>query len=334
MMASFAYSGSGSAIYPSPPSQNPASIDPTAKTSRMDLLSKPSGFKTWPAKKKALLVTAVLVVLIALGVALGVGLGLGLNDDEGEEGETGIWQPAIETSWQIVLRYALNDTSVDVDVYDIDLFDNHRDMISELHYQGRRVICYFSAGTYENWREDADRFPDSAIGKRLRDWQGESWIDISAPAVREIMTDRLDLAAEKGCDGVDPDNVDGYDNDNGLGLTQDDTVSYMRFLAREARRRNLSIGLKNAGDVIPRVIGEMQWSVNEQCAQYNECDVYAAFIAQGKPVFHIEYPKGMEVNNEVEVSGERKAGACEVDDAAGFSTVIKNMQLDNWVQEC
>jgi len=29
----------------------------------------------------------------------------------------------------------------------------------------------------------------------------------------------LDLAAQRGCDGVEPDNVDGYSNDNGFGLT-------------------------------------------------------------------------------------------------------------------
>ncbi|KAL2854890.1 glycoside hydrolase superfamily [Aspergillus pseudoustus] len=148
------------------------------------------------------------------------------------------------------------------------------------------------------------------------------------------MVQRLDLAQRKGCDGVDPDNVDGYDNENGLGLTQADTVDYMKFLAQEARDRGLSIGLKNAGAVISDVISVMHWSVNEQCAQYDECDTYAAFVNAGKPVFHIEYPKGDDVNNERDVTGSKKTDACNFEDSGEFSTLIKNMDLDNWYQDC
>ncbi|KAL4918812.1 glycoside hydrolase superfamily [Aspergillus aurantiobrunneus] len=310
------------------------------------LKSPTTGWKSWTAKKKALLLTSILLFIIALAVGLGVGLGLGLkNDDDNDNnngdntGEnppntTGIWQPAVGSTWQIVLRYALNDTSPEVAVYDIDLFDNDRAVIDDLHSSGRRVICYFSAGTYEDWRDDARQFPSNDLGDALDDWEGENWVDTRSSAVRDIMRARLDLAVEKGCDGVDPDNVDAYDNSNGLGLGEDDAVDYVNFLAREARERRLAIGLKNAGAIIPSVLTRMQWSVNEQCAQYDECDVYAAFVRAGKPVFHIEYPKGEETNDAVEVTGVRKAQACDFEDADEFSTVIKNMDLDNWVQTC
>ncbi|KAL2814966.1 glycoside hydrolase superfamily [Aspergillus granulosus] len=281
-----------------------------------------------------------MIFILALALGLGVGLGVGLNNDSGSGNDNGgtdagdLWQPAVGTRWQIVLRYPLNDTSVDVPVYDIDLFDNPVSTINALHDLDRRVICYFSAGTYEDWREDAADFPAADIGDNLDEWEGESWVNIRSSAIRDIMIQRLDLAQKKGCDGVDPDNVDGYDNQNGLGLTQEDTIDYMQFLATEARERGLSIGLKNAGAIIPEVIGEMQWSVNEQCAQYNECDVYAAFVNAGKPVFHIEYPKGDEVNNEVAVTGTERRDACDFEDSDEFSTLIKNMALDNWYQEC
>lgn len=311
----------------------------------MESLKPPTttGWKSWSAKKKALLLTSVVIFIIALGVGLGVGLGLGLHKGEDNEDEnegdsktnnTNIWQPAVGTSWQIVLRYALNDTSVDVDVYDIDLYDNEKSVMDELHSDGRKVICYFSAGTYEDWREDASQFPKNTLGDGLPDWPGEKWVDIRSSKVRDIMSARLDLAVEKGCDGVDPDNVDGYDNENGLGLEEDDSVDYMNWLAGEAHGRNLSIGLKNAGDIIPKVIGRMQWSVNEQCAEYEECDVYAPFVKKGKPVFHIEYPKGDETNDEVMVRGAKKVQACDFEDSGDFSTVIKNMDLDNWIQTC
>lgn len=97
------------------------------------------------------------------------------------------------------------------------------------------------------------------------------------------------MAKKKGCDGVDPDNIDAYGNENGLGLTEADSIDFLTFLASESHSRGMSIGLKNGGDIIGSVIDKMQWSVNEQCAEYDECETYAAFTEVNKPVFHIEY---------------------------------------------
>ena len=99
----------------------------------------------------------------------------------------------------------------------------------------------------------------------------------------------------------------------------------------------MSIGLKNGGDIIPSVIEKMQWSVNEQCAQYDECDTYAAFTDVGKPVFHIEYADEIGANNKLkmrDVTSSQKSVACDARSAENFSTVIKNMQLDAWVEYC
>ena len=49
--------------------------------------------------------------------------------------------------------------------YDIDLFDAPKSTIDALHAKKRIVICYFSAGSHENWRPDAGSFPSSALGK-------------------------------------------------------------------------------------------------------------------------------------------------------------------------
>lgn len=143
------------------------------------------------------------------------------------------------------------------------------------------------------------------------------------------MLERLDLAVTKGCDGVDPDNVDGFSNDNGLNLTEAGAVEYMAFLAASAHTRGLSIGLKNAGDIVNQTLDMMQWQVNEQCSQYDECDVFQPFIEAGKPVFHIEYPSGAP-SLTAAVESER----CAKGDVTGFSTVLKKMDLDEWVYEC
>ena len=68
------------------------------------------------------------------------------------------YRPNIRTTWQWQLNSILN-TSYDVDLYDVDLFNTEQATIDDLHAQGKKVICYFSAGSYENWREDKDSFP-------------------------------------------------------------------------------------------------------------------------------------------------------------------------------
>ena len=148
------------------------------------------------------------------------------------------------------------------------------------------------------------------------------------------MLARLDLAVTKRCNGVDPDNMDGYDNGNGLGLTQADAVAYIRFFAEAAHGRNLSMGLKNAGDVVPEVVDKMEWSVQEQCIQYGDCESYRPFIDQGKPVFHVEYSKGADVNNNASITPDQKTSICTDMVVNGFSTIIKNINLDQWIESC
>lgn len=297
-----------------------------------------SGKRFW-----IILGSVILVIAIALGVGLGVGLtrngggGGGGSDDSPQPPpvnntnatEGTFWKPEAGTSWQIVLEYALNDTTPDVAVYDIDLFTNPKSTIDNLHSLGRKVICYFSAGSYENFRPDASDFKKEDYGKGLDGWPGEWWLNTSSTNVRSIMTTRIELAKTKGCDGVDPDNVDGYDNDTGFDLTKEDAVDYMTFMAIEAHSRNMSIGLKNAGGIVNSTLPMMQWQVNEQCVQYSECDSFTPFITNNKPVFHIEYPKSAP-----SISSSDNTTFCDKSTDEGFSTLLKNMNLDNWYQDC
>lgn len=248
-----------------------------------------------------------------------------------------LWNPAKGATWNYNLLHPITNPSAlntSIEVWDIDLFDNTAATIKDLKDRGLKVICYFSAGSYENWRPDASNFSSADLGNDLDGWPGEKWLNTSSQSVRRIMQARLDIAATKGCDGVDPDNVDGYNNDNGLGLTQADAIDYVMFLANQAHERKLAVGLKNAGDIIASVIDCMDWSVNEQCVQYTECDTYAPFISQGKPVFHVEYPKGDDVNNDKPVSQAKYKKICQDESSAGFSTIIKNIDLDDWIQAC
>lgn len=202
---------------------------------------------------------------------------------------TAVWQPAPGTTWQWQLTGDI-DTSFDVDMYDIDLFDAPQSVIDALHGDGRIVICYFSAGSYEDWRPDAVDFHPSVRGEPLDGWPGESWLDIrDLGTLGPIMQARLDLAVQKECDGVEPDNVDGYSNDSGFPLSANDQLAYNIWLASEAHKRGLSIGLKNDLDQVPELLPYFDWALNEQCFQYDECDTLLPFVQAGKAVFGVEY---------------------------------------------
>jgi hypothetical protein len=114
--------------------------------------------------------------------------------------------------WQIILL-GVPDVSksplqpTDAPVWDVDLFDTDAATISTLKAQGKTVICYFSAGTWENWRDDANQIPTADQGKVLPEWPDEKWIRISSSAVRTVMANRIKLGSQKGCDAIDPDNT-------------------------------------------------------------------------------------------------------------------------------
>lgn len=220
------------------------------------------------------------------------------NDDDGintplaidaPAATLGNWyQPAVLTSWQWQLEGTVN-SSYSVDVYDIDLFDTSITSIQQLQGNSHKVICYFSAGSYENWRDDAASFSAEDYANTLDGWEGERWLDIRSANVHSIMLARLDLAVSKGCDGVEPDNMDGYTNGTGFTLTADDQLAYNRYLANEAHSRGLSIGLKNDLDQIAELVDYYDFAVNEQCFEYNECAALAPFTDAGKAVFNAEY---------------------------------------------
>ena len=198
------------------------------------------------------------------------------------------WMPSLTDTWQLQLQGTIN-TSYDAAVYDIDLFDTPQATINALKAQGKRVVCYFSAGSSENWRPDFSKFKAADMGNALDGWAGERWLDTRSANVRAIMQARMDLAKSKGCDGVDPDNVDGYTNKPGFPLTAATQLDYNRFLATQAHTRGLAVGLKNAVAQLSDLASSFDFAVNEQCFQYNECSGYSAFTVQGKPVFNVEY---------------------------------------------
>jgi uncharacterized protein (TIGR01370 family) len=187
-----------------------------------------------------------------------------------------------------------NIDTIDLSKFDfkyitVDLEDTSEEAIESLHNDSKNVICYLSVGTYEDWRSDKDKFPEEAIGKPLGDWEGENWLDIRNDDIVSIMEERIDLAYEKGCDGVDFDNIDGYTNDTGFKLTKEDQVNYLKEISSYARSQNLTTTLKNGMLMIPELMDYFDIALNESCHVYNECNLYEDWLNNGKVVYNIEY---------------------------------------------
>ena len=232
------------------------------------------------------------------------------------------WKPGVADTWQWQLRGTL-DTRYDAKVYDVDLFDTPQPTLAALQAAGRRVVCYFSAGSAEDWRPDYAQFQPADLGNALSGWPGERWLDTRSANVRAIMRARLDLAASRHCDGVEPDNVDGYANDPGFPLDAGSQLDFDRFIASEAHARGLAVGLKNDVDQIPDLVGDFDFAVNEQCHEYGECAAYAAFTDGGKAVFNAEYLQA-DVTD-----GATRARLCADARAANLRTLVLPLQLDD-----
>ncbi|MET9322687.1 endo alpha-1,4 polygalactosaminidase [Streptomyces sp. NPDC003038] len=230
------------------------------------------------------------------------------------------WQPRPGTGWQWQLSGRL-DTSVDVPVYDVDGFTTTKEQVAALRKAGRRTICYLSTGAWEDFRPDADDFPKAILG-RGNGWEGERWFDIRRLDVLEpLVAKRFDMCRDKGFDAVEPDNMDAYRNPSGFPLTAEDQLRYNRLIAKLAHDRGLAVGLKNDLDQIPQLVGEFDFAVNEQCAQYDECERLTPFIEAGKAVFHVEY----------ELPTER---FCARSRALKLSSLEKKYELGAWRRAC
>lgn len=234
-----------------------------------------------------------------------------------------VWTPIPSLSWQWQLQGDF-DNSVSARVYNLDLFDTPAETIETLQSTGHRVICYLNAGAWEQWRDDAGDFPESVKGNNVSGFADEKWLDIrDIEDLKPVMQARLDLAVSKGCDAVEPDNVDGYTHVTGFALTSDDQIHYNLWLSNQANARGLSIGLKNDLDQIPALEPFFDWALNEQCIEFNECDALEPFITSNKAVFGVEYLTATHTPNISDI--------CSITDAKQYSWLIKTPELDSSV---
>ncbi len=233
------------------------------------------------------------------------------------------WHPKPGLTWQWQLTGKL-DLDLQTDVIDIDLHVG-KSVVDYFHSRGTRVICYISVGSYENWRPDKDAFPKEVIGKKYEGWTGERWLDIRRiDLLAPIMRARLDQCAAKGFDAVEPDNIAVYEEDTGFPISYEDNIRYARWLAEEAHKRGLAIGLKNGPDMVKDLVDDFDFAITEEAFYYHFARDFVPFIRANKAVFDAEY-------TDTDVDWER---ACRESKRLQFSTILKHRELDAWVKFC
>ncbi len=219
-------------------------------------------------------------------------------------GANSMWVPRQGLQWQYQLQGKLKTNlcvvptsggaCVRPNVYDVDLYATNGTTLNSaavaaVHAVGDHAVCYVDAGTWEDFRPDAGAYPASVKGLS-NGWPGERWLDIRATGVLlPIITARVAKCEAAGFDAVDFDNVDGYENKTGFPLTAAEQLTFNEDLAAIAHAHGLSVGLKNDIDQLGQLQSTFDFAINEQCAQYDECDAYDGWTAAGKAVVEVEY---------------------------------------------
>lgn len=209
------------------------------------------------------------------------------------------WKPTpdkpIHWHWQLTQDFQYpRDVLPNVTVYDIDGEHATAQTVAQLHALGPdiKVICYFDAGVYEDYRSDKSAFPQSVIGNADEGWEGSYWLDIRQQNILlPIMRNRMvNWCKNKGFDAIEPDETEVWSNNSGFPITKAQNNSYNQALAAMAHELGMSIGLKGNTTEAPELWQYFDWTLNEQCWEYSECDnIWNSFVANGKAAFNIEY---------------------------------------------
>ncbi|MEZ4238021.1 MAG: endo alpha-1,4 polygalactosaminidase [Myxococcota bacterium] len=208
-------------------------------------------------------------------------------------------------------------------MYVLDLVDIPDAVISALHDDGRLLACYFSAGSYEPWRDDVAGLPADVRGEPLPEHPDERWLDVRRTEVHDLVRARLDRAVARGCDGVDPDNLDAYQFTSGFPLTEEDQRGFDRFVLNEAHLRGLFVALQDDLPQVPDLVDYADLAIVERCHELGTCDGLAPFADAGKPILDAEYLPAYLAD---------PAGFCREAIVAGTRSLILDPALDDSVR--
>jgi hypothetical protein len=208
-----------------------------------------------------------------------------------------------------------------VDAYFVDLDYTDSDFAA-LKARGSHVVCHFSAGSAESFRDDTANIPDSAQGNVLDDYPDERWLDVRAPEVLEVMRARLERASQHGCAAILPTNLAGHLDDTGFDLTKSDAVAYGKWLASEAKERGLSVAL-STDEMIGDLGAVYDMGIAFECLDDDACERWSAMQRADKPVLVVE------------VGDQDTADRlCPTARAQGLKAIVKHRNFDAFRIPC
>jgi hypothetical protein len=230
--------------------------------------------------------------------------------------------PSPGVTWQAQLSGSV-DPTLDVDVFYLDADYTGSAVVSELKSKGKTVLCYVSAGTFEPWRQDANAFPESALGEPLADYPREQWLDVRNPTVRDLMRARLAAMARAGCQGVYPSTLEAHLHSSGFDITREDMLAYASWLSTEIHALGMSAGLSAPGDLVPDAERAYDWALAIDCLTTSGCTPWARVRQSGRAVLLVEFG---DASNATRV--------CDAAAALGFDAIIKRPAFDGFRLGC
>ncbi|KAJ3022923.1 UNVERIFIED_CONTAM: hypothetical protein HDU68_008858 [Siphonaria sp. JEL0065] len=207
------------------------------------------------------------------------------------------WQIDQATIPRIAPDVFANGTQVDLLIYDVDIEESAAE-IAKIKSWGAKVACYFEAGTWVDRRPWSSLYPKSALGFPYEaPYTDELWVNPSDPAIRDIIKNTIyPYAKARGCDMVEPDNVQGFETDsyctgweatigpNCVACKSGSTREYFidkkcdadynawlefnKFLATEAHNQGLGVALKNNHFQAAQLVDYHDFVLSEQCTSY------------------------------------------------------------------
>jgi hypothetical protein len=223
-----------------------------------------------------------------------------------------VYLPEAGARWLAQLDGAV-DTAQMADFFYLDPEQQPPGGLASLHEQGRHYLCYLSAGTVENFRDDAELFPERAVGNVMQGFPNERWLDVRDAEVQRLMALRIQRLAQAGCDGVVPASLTGYAAESGFDLSVADTLRYARFLAEQLHAAGLSAGLTGPAELTAELWSSFDFGLAISCVRGSQCAEFGVFATAKKPVLYLE----------VGAEGEALE-LCNSADALGFQAIISD----------
>ena len=224
------------------------------------------------------------------------------------------------------------DVRLNARLFDLD-WQTSPKVVARLKARDRKVFCYISVGSWENFRPDNASFLPSVLGGDYGGYPDERWLDVRRIDILEpIMVARMERCKQSGFDGVWFDNVDGFTMHPGFSITSDQQLAYNATLANDAHARGLSAAFNNDPQQTKQMVPYFDWVLYETTRDDvrpcfyppKPCRSLQGFRDAGKATFILEY-------KENKVPTDR---FCRTARRRGFNGLVKRYALGNYRIPC